>query len=168
MKECVKRELWRADIPKTKGEYNEPLSENKKIQQKPEFQKQKKKRKEEKNHSERRLLQKSRPHNKSRGSDPDRNRCRRCSSSGSQCPTCFSSHCFMSSHLDDAFTCWINRSRRVIMFCTWLRRKNTSPISFRWAPTSGSSLDTASTPVDEVEDKPLTNEAALANLGGEV
>ena len=49
---------------------------------------------------------------------PNRNRCRRYSSSGSQCSTSFSSHSFMSFHLTNAFTCRINKSRRGIMFCT--------------------------------------------------
>ena len=149
-KECVKRELWRADYSKHQRGLQRAIIRKKAIQQKPGFQKE----------------------GSSENCDPITDLEAATREKLSDCwlipPDRISSYSFMSSHLADTFTCWINRSRRAIMFCTWLRRKNTSPISLRWASTSGSSLDTASASVNEVKDKPLTNEAALANLGGGV
>ncbi|KAH0922632.1 LOW QUALITY PROTEIN: hypothetical protein HID58_022650 [Brassica napus] len=82
---------------------------------------------------------------------PDRNRCRRYSFSGSQCSTRFSGHSFMSSHLADTLTCWINKSRTPCQ------------LTFDEHPSVG---HTTSTSVDEMEDEPLTSEAALSSLGG--
>ena len=161
-RECVKTELWKADYSKNQRGLQRAIIRKQGDSKRARVSETKKKRR-------RKIIQKE---GSSENCDPTTDLGLATQEKLSDCwlipPDRISSYSFMSSHLADTLTCWINRSRRAIMFCTWLRRKNTSPISLRWASTSGSSLDTASASVNEVKDKPLTNEAALANLGGGV
>ncbi|KAH0858917.1 hypothetical protein HID58_087178, partial [Brassica napus] len=105
--------------------------------------------------SKRRLLRKLRPHNRSRGSDsgatlrllvdPPRQE---------QMSAILFFRIPMLHSLLQPFFHDLPSGRRLHLL------NNQIPASHHWA-----SLDTATAPVDEVEDKPLNNKASLANLG---